>query len=138
MSYPEDTDPADIDAIETLPDEDDGPNTGLVDPGIDRHDFETEWTALWEDAHDDPGETLPELEDLVGRLLRRHGYALDRDDPVAAGEEREILDAYWAVRDVADAVRTGQAVDSGDIGQALVDLREIYQSLIDRVEGRAR
>jgi len=107
MSYPEDTDPADIDAIETLPDDDDSANTGLVDPGVDRHDFATEWAVLWEEAHDDPRETLPELEDLVARLLVRHGYVLDDDDPAAAGEEREILASYASARDVADAARTG-------------------------------
>jgi hypothetical protein len=138
MSYPEDTDPADIDAIETQPDEDDAANTGLVDPGIDRHDFATEWAGLWEDAHEDPRETLPELEDLVRRLLLRHGYVLDADDPVTSGEEREIVATYGAARDVADAARTGQDVDAGDVAQALADLREVYESLVERIEGRAR
>jgi hypothetical protein len=138
MSYPEDTDPADIDAIETQPDEDDAANTGLVDPGIDQHDFATEWASLWEDAHEDPREALPGLEDLVRRLLERHGYAADPDDPAARGEEREILATYWAAREIADAVRTGHDIDPGDIAQAIVDLREVYETLIARVEGRAR
>jgi hypothetical protein len=138
MSYPDDTDPADIDTIETLPDEADSGNTGLVNPGSDRHDFATEWAALWEDAHEDPREALPELEGLVGRLMERHGYILDPDDPVASGDEREILASYWAARDVADAMRAGRTVDAGDAAQAIGDLREIYESLIERVEGRAR
>jgi hypothetical protein len=138
MSYPEDTDPADIDAIETLPDEDDAANTGLVDPGIDRHDFATEWTQLWEDAHDDPREALPELEDLVRRLLIRHGYVLGEDDPATTGEEREILASYNAAFEIADATRTGQDVDAGDVAQALNDLREVYESLVERIEGGAR
>ena len=138
MSYPEDTDPADIDAIETLPDDDDSANTGLVDPGVDRHDFATEWAVLWEEAHDDPRETLPELEDLVARLLVRHGYVLDEDDPAAAGEEREMLASYASARDVADTARTGQDVDAGDVAQAIADLREVYESLVERVEGGAR
>jgi hypothetical protein len=138
MSYPEDTDPADIDAIETLPDEADGGNTGLVNPGIDRHDFATEWVSLWEDAHTDPLETLPSLEDLVRRLMERHGYILDPDDPAVSGEEREILATYAAAREVADATRNGQSVEAGDAAQAINDLREIYESLIERVEGRAR
>ncbi|MDX6562403.1 MAG: hypothetical protein QOD65_2217 [Gaiellales bacterium] len=138
MSYPDDTDPDDIDALETLPDEDDPGNTGLRDPGIDRHDFASEWASLWEEARDDPRETLPELLDLVGRLMRRHGYVLEQDDPVAQGDEREIVATYWAARDVSDAVRDGGDVDPGDVAQAINDLRDIYESLIDRVEGRAR
>ena len=138
MSYPDDTDPADIDAIETLPDEDDPGNTGLRDPGIDRHDFAGEWATLWEEAREDPREALPELVDLIGRLMRRHGYVLDQDDPVAQGDEREILATYWAAREVADAVNEDGPVSSGDIAQAINDVRDIYDSLIDRVEGNAR
>ena len=138
MSYPEDTDPADIDAMETQPDEDDAANTGLVDPGIDRHDFATEWASLWEDAHDEPVEALPGLEDLVRRLLERHGYVLDADDAVTSGDEREIIAAYWSSREIADEARAGETVDPADAGQAILDLREIYEALIERVEGRAR
>jgi hypothetical protein len=126
MSYPDDTDPADIDAIETSPDEDDAANTGLVDPGIDRHAFASEWETLWEEARIDPRETLPELADLVRRLMVRHGYA------------REIVATYAAAREVADRVREGATVDAGDASQAIGDLRDIYESLIERVEGRAR
>jgi hypothetical protein len=141
MSYPDDTsdiDATEVDAIETRPDEDDSSNTGLVDPGIDRHDFATEWESLWEEAHDDPRETLPALEDLVRRLMLRHGYAVAEDDPLAGGEEREILATYWAAREIAEALRAGREVEAGDAAQAINDLREIYESLIDRVEGRSR
>jgi hypothetical protein len=138
MSYPDDTDPADIDAIETRPDEDDAANTGLVDPGIDRHAFASEWASLWEDAQTDPREALPELEDLVKRLLLRHGYALEGDEAAAVGEEREILATYASAREVADLVRNGETVDPGDGAQAIADLRDIYESLVERVEGGAR
>ena len=141
MSYPEDIsdiDASEVDAIETRPDDDDSPNTGLVDPGIDRHDFATEWEGLWEDAHDDPRETLPALEDLVRRLMVRHGYVVDEEDPVAGGDEREILATYWSAREIAETSRAGQEIDPGDAAQAITDLREIYESLIDRVEGRSR
>lgn len=138
MSYPEDTDPADIDAIETLPDEDDSPNTGLRDPGVDRHDFSTEWESLLEDAHEDPRGTLPEQAGLIRRMLERHGYVLDDDDPIAAGDEREIVATFAAASETAEAVRVGHSVDAGDVAQAIADLREIYESVVDRIEGRAR
>jgi hypothetical protein len=138
MSYPDDTDPADIDAIETSPDEDDAANTGLVDPGIDRHVFASEWETLWEEARIDPRETLPELADLVRRLMLRHGYAIEQDDAATSGEEREIVATYAAAREVADSVREGATVDAGDASQVIGDLRDIYESLIERVEGGAR
>jgi hypothetical protein len=133
-----DTDPEDIDEIETMPDEDDPGNTGLRDPGIDRHDFASEWESVWEEVETDPREALPELEDIVRRLLVRHGYVLDGDDPAAQGDEVEMLAPYAAVQEVAAAIREGADVDPGDLGQAIEDVREIYEALIERVEGRAR
>lgn len=133
-----DTDPEDIDEIETMPDEDDPGNTGLRDPGIDRHDFASEWESVWEEVETDPREALPELEDIVRRLLVRHGYVLDGDDPAAQGDEVEMLAPYAAVQEVAAAIRMGEDVDPGDLGQAIEDVREIYEALIERVEGRAR
>jgi hypothetical protein len=86
----------------------------------------------------DPVESLPNLEDIVRRLLVVHGYVLDSDDPAARGEEVEVLAPYWAARELADAVRDGDDVDAADVAQAISDLREIYESLIDRIEGNTR
>ena len=134
----QDTDPDDIDALETVPDEDDADNTGQIDPGIDRHDFAGEWESVWEDVSTDPAESLPNLEDIVRRLLERHGYVLDTDDPASRGEEVEVLAPYWSARESAEMVRDGEDIDDGDVAQAIADLKEIYESLIDRVEGDAR
>jgi hypothetical protein len=128
----------DTDAPAYLPDEDDPGNTGLRDPGIDRHDFSSEWESVWPDVETDPREALPELEDILRRMLERHGYVLEDDDPAAQGEEVEILAPYAAVREVANAVREGDDVDPGDIGQAILDALDLYEALIDRIEGRAR
>ena len=133
-----DTDPEDIDELETVPDEDDADATGQIDPGIDRHDFAGEWESVWEDVSTDPAESLPNLEDIVRRLLERHGYVLDSDDPAARGEEVEVLAPYWSAREAAEMVRDGEDIDDGDVAQAIADLKEIYESLIDRVEGDAR
>jgi hypothetical protein len=121
-----------------LPDEDDPGNTGVHDPGIDRHDFASEWESLWPDTETDPRESVPELEDILRRMLVRHGYVLDDDDPAAQGDEVEILAPYASVREVADAIRDGEDVDPGDIGQAILDALEVYEALIDRIEGGAR
>jgi hypothetical protein len=131
-------DPGEIDELETLPDEDDPGNTGLRDPGIDRHDFAGEWESVWPDVETDPREALPELEDILRRLLERHGYVLDSDDPASQGDEVEILAPYTAIRELASAIRDGDDVDAGDLVQAIADAEEIYDTLIDRIEGSAR
>ena len=136
MSYPEDTDPADIDAIETQPDEDDAANTGLVDPGIDRHDFATEWASLWEDAHDEPLEALPGLEDLVRRLLSGTATCstpTTRSPRATSGRSSPRTGPRARSPTRSDRPRSTPRSRSGDL-----DLREIYESVIERVEGRAR
>jgi hypothetical protein len=133
-----DVNPDDIEPDVVDEDEDDVGNSGQVDPGIDRHDFAGEWESVWQDVGTEPAESLPNLEDIVRRLLERHGYVLDSDDPASRGEEVEVLAPYWAARETADLVRDGEDVDGGDIAQAIADLGEIYDSLIDRIEGNAR
>jgi hypothetical protein len=133
-----DADPEDDDTYETAPDEDDPGNTGLRDPGIDRHDFATEWESIWEEAATEPREALPELEDVLRRMLLRHGYALDADEPTGEGDDPEAMRTYESVREIADAIREGGDVDPGDLGQAIVDAQELYEGLIDRIEGDAR
>jgi hypothetical protein len=133
-----DTDPEDIDQFETMPDEADPGNTGLRDPGIDRHDFASEWESVWQEVPTDPRETLPELEDILRRLLERHGYVIDGDDPAAQGDEVEMLVPYAAIRDMAAVIREGGDVDGADLAQAIEDAREIYESLVERIEGQSR
>jgi len=131
-------DPGEIDDLAALSDEDDPGDTGVRDPGIDRHDFASEWESVWPDVETDPREALPELEDILRRMLERHGYVLDEDDPAAQGDEIEILAPYESIREVARVIRDGDDVDADDLAQAIADAAEIYEALIDRVEGRAR
>jgi hypothetical protein len=63
---------------------------------------------------------------------------LDEDDPAAQGDEIEILAPYASIRELAGVIREGDDVDAGDLAQAIADAVEIYEALIDRVEGRAR
>ena len=48
------------------------------------------------------------------------------------------LAPYAAIREMAGAIREGSDVDAADLAQAIADAREIYETLIDRVEGHAR
>ena len=41
----------------------------MVEPGLDRHEWETEWQALEPLVVDSPAEALPEVDRLVGRML---------------------------------------------------------------------
>jgi hypothetical protein len=103
------------------------------EPGLDRHEWESELASLEDDLRDSPGETLPELARLVERMLEERGYELD-DPVVREGEEREVVAQYQAAREVADRVDRDEEVDPGDIADAINGLREIFDYVVVELE----
>ena len=103
----------------------------MRDPGLDRHAWETEWQALEDDVGSSPAEALPELADLVERMLRERGFPLE-DDVAEDGVEPELLVNYRSAREIATRVERGNDVDPAEIGQAVHNLREIFEQLIER------
>ena len=81
------------------------------------------------ELEDAPAEALPELGDLVERILVERGYRID-DPVVDEGDEREVVMQFFAAREVADRVEQGADVGPGDVGAAILGLRELYDFLI--------
>jgi hypothetical protein len=94
------------------------------DPGLDRHEWETEYASLDAAMHDDPEQGLPELADLVERMLRERG--LDPDEP---GNDREIVAEYRSARELSDLAERGDA-DPGDVAAAIQSLRTIFETIV--------
>jgi hypothetical protein len=101
------------------------------DPGLDRHEWETEWQALEPELEDSPSQALPELADLVERMLRERGFPID-DEVAGDGIEPDILVEYRSAREVTTRIERGEDVDPGDVGEAVHNFRDIYAQLIDR------
>jgi hypothetical protein len=100
------------------------------EPGLDRHEWESRWAVLEDDARTDPEEALPELADLVEEMLVEAGY--DVTDPVArAGEEREVVAEYLAARETANRVNADEDVDPGDVAAAINGLVAIRDYIIE-------
>ena len=100
------------------------------EPGLDRHEWETEMQALEPELEDSPVDALPELADLVERILEERGY--DVQDPVVReGEEREIVTEYLSAREISDRVERAEAVSPGDVAAAINGLRAVYEYLVD-------
>jgi hypothetical protein len=105
----------------------------MHEPGLDRHEWETEWAELEPLVEDSPGEALSDLDDLVARMLVEAGYPTDTEDPVDdEGIDPEVLATFGAARETMMAVDRGDDVDPGDIGAAVGFYREIYEHLIAR------
>jgi hypothetical protein len=102
----------------------------MQEPGLSRHEWESEWAALQEELEESPAGALTELDDLVERMLNERGYALD--DPVAReGDEREVVAEFLAAREIRRLVDEGSdAVSPGDVAAAVNGYRSIYEYLI--------
>jgi hypothetical protein len=102
----------------------------MIEPGLDRHEWESEWQALEEQLADVPAQALTNADQLVERMLTERGYALD--DPVAReGEDREVVAEYLAAREITRLVERGSdGVSPGDVGAAVNSYRAIFDYLI--------
>jgi hypothetical protein len=102
----------------------------MLEPGLDRHEWESEWQSLDEQLADSPAETLPALDELVGRMLEARDYAID--DPVAAeGEDREVVVEFLAARETTRRLETGgNDVAPGDVAAAVNGYRSVFQNVI--------
>jgi hypothetical protein len=99
------------------------------EPGVDRHEFESQWSQLEDDVRTSPAEALPEIADLIEQVLIEAGY--DITDPVArSGEEREVVAEFVAARDVANMVERDEDVDPGDIASAINGLQSLHDYLL--------
>jgi hypothetical protein len=105
----------------------------MSEPGLDRHSWETEWEQLEPLVVDSPAEALPELDDLVARMLTEAGYPVETEDPIDdEGIDPELLASFQAARETTRQVDRGEDVDPGDVGQAIALYREIYEHVVAR------
>lgn len=100
----------------------------MTEPGLDLHDWESEWQQLEPLVRDSPAETLPELHDLIVRMLQKREI-LDEDLVATEGSDAELLAEYVAGKDVVDRLERGEDVDPGDIASVIGGYRSLYEFL---------
>jgi hypothetical protein len=101
----------------------------MVEPGLDRHEWESEWQQLEPVLHESPEEALPDARDLVERMLEERGV-LDDEPVTVEGVDPELLDAFSSASDVTRRVERGEDVERGDLDSAAGTLRALYEHLI--------
>jgi hypothetical protein len=103
----------------------------MAEPGLDLHEWETQWQDLEPLVEESPLEALPELDRLVAGLLEARGFA--PDDPVTAeGDEPEILANFRSAREIARLWESGADMSPGDVAQAIENYRNVYGALIEQ------
>jgi hypothetical protein len=101
----------------------------MLEPGLDKHLWESWWEQFDEDVQTSPGEALSELDGLIAQMLEARGYAID--DPVMReGDDRDVVADFLAAREITRAVEQDK-VDPEDIDTAIGNYRELYEFLIE-------
>ena len=101
----------------------------MSEPGLDLHEWESQWAQLQEDAADSPDEALPEIVNLIEQMLADRGF--DLENPVVVEDEsRDIVSDFLAAREISRAAETTK-IDPEDIQTALENLAEIHDFLVE-------
>ena len=100
----------------------------MTEPGLDLHDWESEWQQLEPLVRDSPAEALPELHDLIVRMLKEREI-LDEELVATEGADPELLAEYVAGKDVVDRLERGEDVDPGDIASVVGGYRSLFEFL---------
>jgi hypothetical protein len=94
------------------------------EPGLDQHEWQTQWEALEPELADAPAEALPELARLVDEMLEERGYE--------EGADPEIDGELELGREVVVRLEAGEVdVDAGDVGAAVRAYRSVFSALIN-------
>jgi hypothetical protein len=103
----------------------------MLEPGLDRHEWESEWASLEEELEDSPADVLPQLDDLVGRMLDERGYAIE-DPVVREGDDRDVIADFLAAREITRFLADDpDAVSPGDVAAAVNGYRSVYEFLLE-------
>jgi hypothetical protein len=102
----------------------------MLEPGLDKHEWESLWQSFEEDLETDPAGALSEIDRLVEQMLEARGYAID-DPVVREGDDRDIVAEFLAAREITRLVERGaENVSPGDIAAAVNGYRALYEYLI--------
>jgi hypothetical protein len=102
----------------------------MLEPGLDRHEWESRWASLEEDLEDSPRDVLPELDQLVEQMLEERGYAIE-DPVVREGDDRDVVADFLAAREITRlATDDPDSASPGDVALAVNNYREVYELLL--------
>jgi hypothetical protein len=99
------------------------------EPGLDRHEWESEWASLEEDIADAPRVALPYLHDLIGRMLAER-RVLDRSRVAVQGADPELLRPWQAGGELVRRLADGVDVEHDDVVEQIENYRLLFEALL--------
>ena len=100
----------------------------MVEPGLDRHEWESQWASLEEDFDADPAGSLRAVHELMSRMLRERGI-LD-DSAARNGADPDLLRPWEAARDLVRRLDDELDAEETDVREALDSYRELFETVL--------
>jgi hypothetical protein len=103
----------------------------MEEPGLDEHEWRTEWEQIETDLRESPVEALADADDLIARMMQARGFPLEEGEDAELAEPdvvRSFEEARRITRSVDDVDRT---FDPGDVPVAVEAYSELYAYLIE-------
>jgi hypothetical protein len=102
----------------------------VQEPGIDEHEWVTEWEQIEPDLRESPTEALSEVDDLVGRMMEARGLPLLEREGAEVAEPETVREFEEAHR-VRLLIDSGESFDPGDVALAVESYRSLYAYLLE-------
>jgi hypothetical protein len=102
----------------------------MQEPGLDEHEWITEWEGIDPLLTESPTEALSEADDLIARMMEARGIPLEEREGEELTEPETIL-SFMEARRVARQIDSGESYDPGDVAVAVETYRELYRELLD-------
>ena len=102
----------------------------MLEPGLDKHLWESWWQQFDEDVQTPACRRVAGARRLIAQMLEARGYAID-DPVVVEGDDRDVVADFLAAREITRAVEQDKEIEPEDIETAIENYRELYEFLIE-------
>jgi hypothetical protein len=100
------------------------------EPGLDIHEWESQWASLEDDVADSPETALPFVHELITRMLKER-KVLDDSLVVTEGADPDWVRTWEAGRDLLLRVEDPSLdVEVDDIRDQIEDYRALFEALV--------
>ena len=101
------------------------------EPGLDVHEWQSEWASLEDDFADSPETALPQVHELITRMLAER-QILDESLVAREGADPDFVRTWEAGRDlVARLDDPGLEVEQQDVVDQIEEYRGLFAALIE-------
>jgi hypothetical protein len=102
----------------------------MSEPGLDLHEWETEWASLEDDIADSPEAALPSVHELMTRMLKERKI-LDVSLAATEGSDPDYVRTWEAGAELVAAIEDpGRNVEREDVVEVIENYRELFETLV--------